>query len=86
MIMSFLLFPLLYVFRVALDVDVVMLPLLNRPSIAMRLRLDRQVAANLPIEIPDQEHPEAMVVAEVKRLYWGIWKIVARSASLGHVV
>jgi hypothetical protein len=35
MIMSFLLFPLLYVFQVALDVDVVMLPLLKRPYIAM---------------------------------------------------
>ncbi len=86
MIMSFLLFSPLYVFRDAVDVDVVMPPLLKRPYIAMRLRLDRQVAANLSIEIPDQEHPKTMVVAEVKRLYWRIWKTVARSASLGHVV
>ena len=71
MIMGFLLLSALYVFRVVVDVDVVMPPLLKRPYIAMQLQLDRQVAANLSIEIPDQEHPKTMVVAEVKRLCTG---------------
>jgi hypothetical protein len=57
-------------------------PFLDWFHIAMRLQHATTVAGNLPVETPEQEQAEAVIVAEVDRLHWRIWNGKASDARL----
>jgi hypothetical protein len=67
---------------ILVDAGVTKPPGLDWFHIAMRLQHAEKTAGTLPVDTPERENAQAVIVAEVDRLHWRIWNGKSKDAKV----